>query len=151
MKKAIQFVLATTLIVALSACSGGGTPEAVAEQYLKHLAKGDLDKAAKLGTDDTKQLLAMLGGLMGDQKPEEEGEVKDVKCDVDEDGETAVCTYCCNDQGESDKLDLKKVKGKWLVDMKKETPEFDDADFDMNFDDSFGDEGAEMTEEETQE
>ena len=140
MKKALKFIFASAIVMSMTACSGGGTPEAVAEQYLKHLAKGDFDKAAKLGTDDTKQLLGMLKGLMGGVTPEGEQEVKDIKCDVD--GETAVCTYCCNDQGESDKLDLKQVNGKWLVDMKKETPSFDDADFDMNFDDSFSNEEA---------
>ena len=151
MKKGVQLLFSATLVVFLTACSGGNSPESVAEQYLKHLANGDIDKAAKLGTDDTKQLLAMIGGLMGDQKPEEAAEVKDVKCDVDENGESAVCTYCCNDQGESDKVELTKVKGKWLVDMKKETPDFDDASFDMDFDDSFDQDDVEINEEETQE
>lgn len=72
MKKALKFIFASAIVMSMTACSGGGTPEAVAEQYLKHLAKGDFDKAAKLGTDDTKQLLGMMKGLLGGVTPEGE-------------------------------------------------------------------------------
>jgi hypothetical protein len=134
MKKTINFLTALVIGLSMVACSGGAGPEKTAEKYLQFLAAGELDKAAELGTEDTKQLLGLLKSFMGDEKPENPNEVKDVKCEVSEDGETATCTYCCTEEGESDKIDMKKVGGKWLVDMKKETPDFDDMDFDMDFD-----------------
>lgn len=134
MKKTIKLFAALVIGLSMVACSGGAGPEETAEKYLKLLAAGELDKASELGTEDTKQLLGFMKSFMGDEKPETANEVKDVKCDVAEDGETASCSYCCNDEGESDKIDMKKVEGKWLVDMKKETPDMDDMDFDMDFD-----------------
>lgn len=144
MNKKGKLFLTTLLSIFLVACSSdSGSPEGVAEKYLNHLAKGEFDKASKLGTEDTKQLLAMMQSLVGENEMDDGPDVESVECEVSDDGETASCTYCCNENGEEDKLELKKEGGKWLIDMKKETPEFDDADFDMDFDDSFDQDASE--------
>lgn len=132
MKKTLNLIAAASIAVLMIACSGESNgPEKTAEKYLKHLAEGNYDEAGKLGTDDTKQMLNFLKSLSGGQKPEKASEVKNIKCTVGEGGETAECTYCCNDQGADDKITLKKVENNWLVDMKKENPMGD-----MNLDDT---------------
>jgi hypothetical protein len=123
MKKTLNLFVAALVAVFMVACSGDANgPEKTAEKYLKLLAEGNYDEAGKLGTEDTKQMLNFIKSFSGGAKPEKQNEVKNIKCTVAEGGETAECTYCCNDQGADDKVNLKKVDGNWLVDMKKENP-----------------------------
>ena len=150
MKKSLNLFAAIAIAVFMVACSGDSKePEKTAEKYLNFLAEGNYDEASKLGTEDTKQMLNFLKSLSGGQKPEKVNEVKDVKCTVGEDGETAECTYCCNEEGGDDKIDMKKIEGNWLVDMKKENPmegmNFEE-DMEGAFEDSIDVPTEEMTE-----
>ncbi len=122
MKKLFSILVVAALAIFVVSCGGGAKPEATAEQYLKHLAEGEFDKAGELGTKDTKDLLNMLKTFSGGQKPEKKNEVKDVKCTVEAGDSTAVCSYCCNDKGENGTLKMLKVDGKWMVNEKKEMP-----------------------------
>ena len=58
--------------------------------------------------------------------PVQEVEIKNMKCDIVED--IANCKYLKNGEEEED-IKLVKVDGNWKVDMPKETPNFDDFDF----------------------
>lgn len=146
MKKSFNLFVAAAVAVFMISCSGDSNgPEKTAEKYLKLLAEGNYDEAAKLGTEDTKNMLNLIKTFSAGQKPEKQNEVKNVKCTVAEDGSTADCTYCCNDQGSDDKITMKKVDGNWLVDMKKENP-MGDMDMDMGAEGEGSEEPATETE-----
>ena len=119
------------VVICFSACERAQTPERVAESFLNYLEKGEFDKAADYGTKNTHSLLETLkafeelGNQFGETEKVDPREIRDIECVVE--GESAVCIYFADDeQGE---IDLVKEDGKWLVDMKKESP-FDDESFD---------------------
>lgn len=120
MKKVFSILTVAIAALVIVSCGGGSGPEAVAEQYLKHIANGEYEKAEALGTEGTKQFIGFIKNF---PKSEKKNEVKDVKCTVEPGDTTAVCTYCCDDKGESAKINLAKQGGKWLVDQKKEMPD----------------------------
>lgn len=101
----------------------GGKPEKVALKFLKLLNAGKYEAAKKYGTDDTDSmmdLLASIADLVEEEATTDVAEpvITDMKCEVN--GELALCSYL--QDGEPQTLDLVKVNGKWLVDMKKEAP-----------------------------
>jgi len=140
-KKLLNLVVVFLAVVALNACKTGDNPEAIAEKYLKHVAKQEWAEAKKLGTESTQQMIDMLASF-GGEGTGADVKIEDMKCTVD--GETAVCTFKSN--GEADKLDMVKVDGKWLVDQKKEMGGDDDFDFDFDWDEE-GDEEVSFEEE----
>lgn len=117
-----------------SQCTGGGgkTPESVAINFLKSFAAFDFAKAKKYCTEDAQQVVGFMESMLGMVSAEEKEEfkkktaedMKDLKkanCRIEND--LAYCKVCCDENGkESDDepLRLKKVEGKWLVDMSKE-------------------------------
>jgi hypothetical protein len=98
-------------------------PQAVAAKFLSALNNQDYDKAKKLGTESTVQMLTMIESMAG-MAPE--GEDLDMGADMDSiewgdveiDGDEAVVHYTL--EGSKEKMDLVKQDGKWKVDMKKE-------------------------------
>ncbi|HNZ41711.1 MAG TPA: DUF4878 domain-containing protein [Bacteroidales bacterium] len=102
-------------------------PAAVAVKFLKHLRAFEFDEARKLGTESTGKMLDMFSMML--ELSKEKGkdpskDKKDVNINVVKtaiDGKNAVVTYK-DENGKEQQLDLVKVKGKWLVNMKKETP-----------------------------
>lgn len=108
----------------------GGKPEKVAMKFVKLLNAGKYEAAKKYGTDDTDAMMDMLSSFSGMIESEDEGQstaepvVTDMKCEVK--GEFALCSYL--QDGEPQTLDLVKVNGKWLVDMKKEASPSDDIE-----------------------
>jgi hypothetical protein len=103
------------------------SPEAVATKFLKHLAAYEFDECRKLGNDNTGKMIDMLQVLVEMSKEKgndsiliaKERTITIVKTAVD--GKVAVVTYL-DESGIEQKLDMVKEEGKWLVDMKKETP-----------------------------
>ena len=116
-KNLLNLAVFAFAVVALIACKGGETPEAVAEKYLNHIAKQEWAEAKKLGTENTQQLVDMLASFGGNAEVKDV-KIEEMKCEVN--GEAAVCNFKSN--GEADKLDMVKKDGKWLVDQKKEMP-----------------------------
>ncbi|TVR76497.1 MAG: DUF4878 domain-containing protein [Chitinophagaceae bacterium] len=132
MKKLFVFIFAIGL---LSACGGGAkSPEDVAEKFLNHLGKLEFSDAKKYGTKETKELLDLLEGFagMGGEEAPDTPDVENVNCT--ESGDTADCTYCCDENGNEASVKMKKVDGKWLVHMSKE-----EAFGDMGGDDDWDD------------
>lgn len=126
----IMFVAMAAIFI-FHACKTTDSPEKVTEKFMNHLASGEYDEASELGTESTKQMMEMfkalesLGGdsiVDDDVKPEE---IKDIECEID--GDTAICRF--EEEGEMAEVQLVKVDGLWLVDMKKENP-FGDMDMD---------------------
>jgi hypothetical protein len=103
-----------------SVCSKKNTPASVSELFFGYLKNQEYDKAKELGTDHTKKLinavqyLSELGAgvnILRDNKKELSG------CEIT--GDEAVCTYKTF-SGPDQKVYLVKVKGKWLVDLRKD-------------------------------
>ncbi len=122
--------------ICFSACEREKTPESVAEKFLNYLEEGEFNKAKDLGTQNTHTILETLqafedlGEQFGETEKEEPRNITDVECNVE--GDVAKCTYMADD--EKGELDLVKQDGKWLVDMKKESP-FDEEAFDEGLED----------------
>lgn len=125
MKKLLS--ISMIVLVAFTFSCGGGSnsdPKAVAEDFLKALAEQDYDAAKELGTEATGQMLSMIQGMASmipeDQMKADKEDIKSLKMgDVEIDGDKAV-VYYGTDKKSGEKIDLKKVDGKWKVDMKKE-------------------------------
>jgi len=102
-------------------------PAAVATKFLNHLRMFEFDEARKYGTEATGKMLDMFSMMLEMSKkngkepdtPPKAIDIQVVKTAID--GKNAVVTYK-NEEGKEQQLDLVKVKGKWLVNMKKETP-----------------------------
>ena len=120
MKKLLTLVVIAIAIISLNACKHADTPEKVAEKFLKHINKKEFTDAKKLATDSSAASIDMLESFSkmgGDQA--KESKIENLKCT--ENGNKATCNY--NENGEAKKLDLVKKDGKWLVEMKKESPD----------------------------
>ncbi len=124
MKKlfSVLAILSLTLFVS---CSGGGTPESVAEKFILASSKGDFEEAKKYCDEKTGSMLGMMAGSMS-EKDKEEAKKMDVKFEVvssDVKEETAVVKYKMTAKGETSpeqSMDLKKVDGDWKVTINKE-------------------------------
>ncbi len=119
----IGIVLMFTLFFA--ACGGSSdNPQDVAKDFLQALADKDYDKAKELGTDNTAMMIGMIESMAA-MAPDSLQEDDSADMDAIEwgeteiDGDNAVCHYSSPDQKDQ-KIDLKKVDGKWKVDMKKD-------------------------------
>lgn len=121
----------------VSCSKSGSKPEDVAIAFQTSLMKMDFDKAGEFGTDKTKEFMnAMKGmiGMMGEEKMKEakaeaaKTKIEVTKCEcteIDENTQKCVMTIKSDLDGEDKEEEvspviLKKVDGKWLVDMSKE-------------------------------
>ncbi|TVQ88520.1 MAG: DUF4878 domain-containing protein [Bacteroidetes bacterium] len=125
--------LAIATVFMFHACKTTDRPEKVTEDFMYHLLAGEFEKAAELGTESTKQMMEMfkaLESLGGEEMVDDTftpERIKDIECEVD--GDNAICRF--EEDGEMSEVNLVRVDGKWLVDMKKEDPF---GDFDMDWD-----------------
>lgn len=104
-------------------------PEKVADEFLDHVEKGELEKAGKLGTKKTEQLLTMMASTGLKDSLEQEGyiEFQDLSCN--EKNDTVVCSYVAIRRGtegpEKETVELVKEEGKWRVHIEKQQMEKD--------------------------
>lgn len=118
--------LALILFLTISSCSGN-SPENVAKSFFDNMYSGNFEAAKEYGTTDTKSMLSMMESFGAKDQFKDKMKDADVKVEVLEtnvDGDAATCKLKISDS-KSDKTEevdvkLKKVDGKWLVDMKKE-------------------------------
>lgn len=120
----IGIVLFFTLFFA--ACGGSSdNPQDVAKDFLKALADKNYDKAKDLGTQNTAMMIGMIESMASMapdsiQNNEDQMDMDIIKWgETKIDGDVATCFYSTPDK-EEQKLDLKKIDGKWKVDMKKD-------------------------------
>jgi hypothetical protein len=126
MKKNVPNFLLVILVLmsTLNACKNLETPDKVASKFLDHISKKEFSEAKKLATSESATMIDMqesfskMGGVAT-----KEAKIKNMMCK--EEGEKATCDY--TKDGEAEKLDLIKKDGKWLVDMKKESPDMDES------------------------
>ncbi|MEI6764827.1 MAG: hypothetical protein WCM76_04240 [Bacteroidota bacterium] len=127
--KPLSLIVVVLLFAAFSCKTAqkANTPESVAKRFLEHFSKLEFDKAAELGTADTRRMIEFMGSLadMAKEKGADSSfkgkaiNVEIVRTVVD--GKVAVVYY--KDQtGKEQRINLLKQDGKWLVDMKKEDP-----------------------------
>jgi len=105
------------LIVALVStigCNTGGSPSKVTRQFFAAVEKGDVKTYSELSTPETAQIIVMFG-----EKAKGSIIAKGGIVSTEEtiNGDTAVVEITFKD-GSKEKLDFKKIDGKWKVDMK---------------------------------
>jgi hypothetical protein len=111
MKKILLFG-ACAAVAFLTSCSSG--PSAVAEDFLTDLAKGNYEEAKSYCSENTKGIIDLAVAF--GHKPVEDYTVEIVKDSID--GDNAWVWYI-DEKGKEQKLELKKIDGKWLVDISK--------------------------------
>lgn len=126
MKKLSGIGIVLLFALFFSACGGSSdNPQDVAKDFLNALNDKDYSKAKDLGTENTAMMIGMIES-MAKMAPDSLKNDED-KADMDAiewgdtkiDGDNATCFYSTPDKKDQ-KLDLKKVDGKWKVDMKKD-------------------------------
>jgi hypothetical protein len=120
MKKLLTIAVIALAVITMNACKSSDTPDKVAEKFLNHINKKEFAEAKKIATPESAASIDMLESFakMGGEQTKEM-KIENMKCK--EDGDKAACDYTEN--GEAKKLDLVKKDGKWLVEMKKESPD----------------------------
>jgi len=121
MKKLSLLILISTLF-AFNACKVNQQHAAskVAEEFLDNLNNKKFAKAKKLCTEETAaniDMMQTMANMSNENKPAPV--MSNMFCNVD--GDKATFQYTEN--GMQKQLELVKIKGKWLVVMKKETPD----------------------------
>jgi len=128
-KLRVMFLFVPVLIMV--ACSGGNTPEDVAEKFNKAVYSANFEGAKALCTEDSKQAVDFVAALVSEnveqmKKSDVKYEIQQVK--ISEDGKSAdvegivlgSLDFETNQVKDSvgSKLHLIKVNDKWLVDYK---------------------------------
>ena len=113
--------LSLSIVIFLFSCSGGDSPKAVAEKYLKAIGSYDFDAAKKYGTEDTGKLLEMMSGFAKMVPDSTKDDIQFTILDERIDGEKAVVIYKEDGEEAEVTLNLLKVEGKWKVNMTKES------------------------------
>lgn len=109
MKKIFSVLAAAVIAFAFTSCGGdANTPEKVAEKFVQHVAKGEIDEAKKLATEDVQGTLDLM---KGGEKSGKEVKIEDMKCDTKEND--SKCTF--KKDGVADEVELKKVDGNWKI------------------------------------
>lgn len=104
------------------------SPEGVAVKFLTLMSQMEFEKAKQYGTIKTGQLLDVFIMALSAAKKNDtifKAEKKEVKIRVlkcEKQGDFAVVTYT-SESGKEDRIDLVKQDNRWLVDLKKESPQ----------------------------
>jgi hypothetical protein len=132
--KNLIFLFAIAGILIYTGCSqmggGGNSPEAVAKKFITHMTNGEMDKAAKYGTEETKKFLEMAAkmadsfGDMAEEMAKEhqaqgKASFKDFRVAEQKD-DMAIVEYTMkapNGNISTEEVHLRNVGGKWLVDF----------------------------------
>lgn len=124
-------LFAISIFSLLSSCKQDNDPETVVRMWQKHLDENEFKLAKEISTDRGKQWLDMVSKMIenNNEAPDTFKTVfKQITCTIIKD--SAICRYSIMDQGEEllDSMYLKKVNGKWLVDVKlDEMPDENDV------------------------
>jgi hypothetical protein len=123
----ITLILSAVVFYACKIGTNQNKPAVVAEKFIRHLSMFEFEEARQLGNENTSKMITMLSAMYELSKRNAKAETlqpKDAKVEIIKtavDGKNAVVTYKKED-GTPAQIDLVKVKGKWLVNMKKEMP-----------------------------
>ena len=111
MAKYLIFLLLFSASVMFS-CKSGGGPEPVAKEFIKCMNNKDFEGAKELSTEETKELLNLIG-IMAE---EIDYEMAFSEIEINEkDPDRAVCYIKYN--GQDDQFSMQKYDGQWKVHM----------------------------------
>lgn len=126
-KSIIQVVILAVITFNFTSCDSESTsgPENVVADFYTKLAQLDFESAKELCTDDTKQLIGVLEGMVAmmpeDKKAEglaeltnESVSASDYTCTID--GNVALCV----ENETKEEINLVFVDDQWLIDIPKE-------------------------------
>jgi hypothetical protein len=117
-----KIFLLLSVVFIVFACGRGGTPKAVAENFLKAWMKGDFDEAKKYGTDDSKKLLDMMNNfktIVEDSAMEKNTSFEILREKIE--GDNATVYYKEEGSQAESHLPLIKLNGEWKVNVTKES------------------------------
>ena len=103
----------------------------VAMKFTKYIVNEEYEKAAELGTSDTKQMINFMAMMAGDGEKSsgKSPKIKHVSTKIDGDNAVVVLSSA----GEEQEISLVKIDGKWLVQMEKDNTDMDkDSSFDFD-------------------
>jgi hypothetical protein len=112
--------------VVLVSCKTGkdlankNTPEYAAEMFLTHLNRLEFEQAKLYGTETTKSIVNLMQSMVAlvpEQPAPQDVKVFVSHCDVL--GDSGICYYTANEKSES--IEMLRVDGVWLVNLKKES------------------------------
>ncbi len=123
---AVSVRLLTVLVLlslsAIGGCSGAAAgPEGAAEAFMDALGELDVETAKAHATEESQQLLEFLEAMAAEMPEAEKEQMQSADFTVvssEIDGDNAVVVL--DSEGEESTLNMKKVDGKWKVDLSKE-------------------------------
>ena len=131
MKKMFRLMVATIVVVLMTACGKSATPEGAAKAFLKDYQKGDyaamvdqMHFSKELSAEDKAQFTEMLQGKIAPEV-EKKGGIDSFdlgEVEVAEDGQSAKVKYTLhfgNGTESNDDMKLVNVDGKWMLDAGK--------------------------------
>ncbi len=122
MKNLKLFAIIIMVVFAFNACKVNDKKAVskIAKEYLDDINNKNYSKAKKLCTTESASMIDMLESISKmDNEHKPIPKIEDIYCNID--GDKATFEY--RENGDPKKINLVKIKGRWLVDMKKETPD----------------------------
>src|ERR1700682_4719534 len=124
MKKKLVTIILISAITMFMSCSNN-SPKGVAQKFLKDLQEEKFDDAKKYGTEATGKMLDVAksfsnldpGSIVVKDK---KWKKKYVITDVQENGDKAVVKYKEEGGDAEETLEMSKINGRWMVDIRKE-------------------------------
>ena len=115
-----KFFYALTFIALLASCGGGGgsEPKDIAEKFSKALAVGDMEEAKKYASEESKQLLDMMSGMMTMMPDSVKEANKDLELTFVRDSivDDRAWVWFTDDTGEeAEATELQIIDGEWKV------------------------------------
>lgn len=131
MQKVVRIVFLILVVSFIVSCGNSNNPKDVAMKFTKYIVNEEYEKAAELGTSDTKQMINFMAMMAGDGEKSsgKSPKIKHVSTKIDGDNAVVVLSSA----GEEQEISLVKIDGKWLVQMEKDNTDMDkDSSFDFD-------------------
>lgn len=125
MKRVILSLIILSVLGATSCSifdkSQSKNPEVVVKKFLFYMNKHDYEHAKKYCNLKTQRIIDFMDQLIvvsGQDVTAFDGKVEIIKTEVN--GDKAICYY--KSFGKNQQVNLERTDGRWLIDLKKETP-----------------------------
>jgi len=112
-------IIAMSLVIGIVSCGGGSNPTSVVRAFFATAEKGDTKTMQDLCTPETASFLGMFGEKLTESLKEASPDQFKITGTTEKiDGDTATVSVTTAD-GKTQDIDLKKVDGKWKINIKK--------------------------------
>jgi ABC-type glycerol-3-phosphate transport system substrate-binding protein len=101
--------------VLIAGCGGSDSPSSAARKFYAAVEKKDAKAMEKVATDETMQMMAMFGEKAAGMAAAN-GKIKSTTEEINGDTAVVILTF---ESGETERIDLKKINGKWKVSISK--------------------------------